>query len=158
MNNNFELKPIGKVIASNGNYSIQLKKEFISGLVGIEGFSHLQITWWGSLVDTPELRKILVSEKPYKKGPEKIGVFATRSPVRPNPLLITNISVLRIDYEKGILYTPWIDAENETPVLDIKPYHLSERVKDCRVPQWCDHWPKWDEESEAFDWQNEFNF
>lgn len=158
MNNNYELKPIGKIIASNGNYSIQLKKEFIPGLKGIDGFSHLQITWWGSLVDRPELRKILLSDKPYKKGPEKIGVFATRSPVRPNPLLITTISVLRIDHEKGIIHIPWMDAENGTPVLDIKPYHLSERVRDCAVPQWCNHWPKWDEESAAFNWQNEFNF
>lgn len=158
MNMNYEVKPIGKVFASNGKYSIQLEKEFIPGLSGIDGFSHLQITWWGSLVDQPELRSALISKKPYKKGPEKIGVFATRSPVRPNPVLITNISVLHIDYEKGIIHTPWMDAENGTPVLDIKPYHLSERVKDCVVPQWCNHWPKWDEETATFDWQNEFNF
>ncbi|MFO7369849.1 MAG: TrmO family methyltransferase [Bacteroidales bacterium] len=158
MNKNYELKPIGKVIASNGNYSIHLEKEYLSGLTEIDGFSHLQVIWWGSMVDKPELRSVLVSKKPYKKGPEKIGVFATRSPVRPNPVLITNISVLQIDHEKGIIHTPWIDAGNGTPVLDIKPYHLSERVKDCVVPDWCKHWPEWDEESGAFDWQNEFNF
>ena len=158
MNKNYELKQIGKVIADKGNYSIQLEKEYIQGLTGIDGFSHLQITWWGNLVDKPELRSALVSKKPYKKGPDKIGVFATRSPVRPNPLLITTITVLHIDHEKGIIHTPWMDAEDGTPVLDIKPYHLSERVKDCQVPEWCQHWPKWDEESGAFDWQYEFNF
>jgi tRNA (Thr-GGU) A37 N-methylase len=104
------------------------------------------------------LRSALVSKKPYKKGPETIGVFATRSPVRPNPVLITTITVLHIDHEKGIIHIPWMDAENGTPILDIKPYHLSERVHECKVPQWCNHWPKWDEESATFNWQNEFNF
>ena len=46
MNKKYELKPIGKVIASNGNYSIHLEKEYLTGLTGIEGFSHLQITGW----------------------------------------------------------------------------------------------------------------
>lgn len=158
MENKYLIKPIGLVYAANNVYSIQLEKKYLSGLTNIEGFSHLQIVWWGHLYDNPEYRGNLTAKKPYKKGPERIGVFATRSPVRPNPILITNIFVQRIDHEKGIIYTPHIDAEPGTPVLDIKPYHLSERVRNCKVPQWCEHWPKWDEESGTFNWQNEFNF
>lgn len=158
MENQIQIKPIGKVRIENGVFSIQIDKEFLPALTNIEGFSHLQVVWWGHLFDGEQYRTHLVSEKPYKKGPGKIGVFATRSPVRPNPILITTIDVIRIDYEKGILYTSYIDAENDSIILDIKPYQICERVKNCTVPQWCEHWPKWHEESETFDWESEFNF
>lgn len=158
MENAYLIHKIGKVNAERGIFSIQLEKEFIPGLKNIDGFQYLQVIWWGHLYDNPENRANLVIEKPYKKGPDKLGVFSTRSEVRPNPILITNIQVTKIDMVAGRIYTPYIDAENGTDVLDIKPYHLSERVKNCNVPSWCEHWPKWYEEAAAFDWQNEFNF
>ena len=158
MDNKFQIKPIGKVNVENGIFSIQIEKEFLPALINIEGFSHLQIIWWGHLYDGEQYRTHITTDKPYKRGPDKIGVFATHSPVRPNPILITTIAVIKIDYEMGIIYTPYIDAENGTQVLDIKPYHTSERIKNCKVPHWCEHWPKWYEDSATFDWQNEFNF
>jgi len=158
MEDKIHIQQIGVVKTDNHEFAIHLNSEYLSALMNIEGFSHLQIVWWGNLYDTPQNRANLISNKPYKKGPDKIGVFATRSPVRPNPILITTIEVQHIDYENGIIYTPYIDAENGTPVLDIKPYHLSERVKECKVPQWCENWPQWDEDAAKFDWQNEFNF
>jgi tRNA (adenine37-N6)-methyltransferase len=158
MEDKFHLKQIGSVIASKSGFSIKIDKEYLPALENIAGFSHLQIIWWGHLYEKPQFRAHLISDKPYKKGPDKIGVFATRSPVRPNPLLITTISVISIDYENGLIHTPYIDAENGSSVLDIKPYHLYERVRDCTVPQWCGHWPQWNEDSATFNWQNEFNF
>ncbi len=153
-----QIKQIGVIKTLGHTYSIVLDKDYIPALISIDGFSHLLIIWWGHLYESPEYRTNLIGDKPYTKGPEKIGVFATRSPVRPNPILITTIIVQDIDHEKGIIYTPYIDAENESPVLDIKPYHQSERVKACNVPEWCKHWPEWHEDSAAFDWENEFNF
>ncbi|MBN2424594.1 MAG: SAM-dependent methyltransferase [Calditrichaceae bacterium] len=153
-----DIHPIGIVHHENGTFCIKLKKEFIPALTNIEDFSHLQVIWWGHLYASEERLLSLIDEKPYKKGPGKIGVFATRSPVRPNPVLITNIFVQDIDFDKGIIYTPFIDAEHGTPVIDIKPYHKSERVKDCAVPDWCSHWPEWDEDTADFDWEKEFNF
>jgi len=158
MENQYQIKPIGTVNVSGNSFSIQIEKEYLPALTNINGFSHLQIVWWGNLYDGPENRACLVADKPYKNGPDKIGVFATRSPVRPNPILLTTIYVLSIDHEKGIIHTPWIDAEPGTPVLDIKPYHLSERVRDCQVPEWCRHWPEWDEETAEFNWAGVFNF
>ncbi|HEX3008205.1 MAG TPA: SAM-dependent methyltransferase [Bacteroidales bacterium] len=158
MKEQIQITPIGKVNADENGFSIVIDKTFLSALKNIEGFSHLQIVWWGHLYDAPQYRSNLVTDKPYKNGPDKLGVFATRSPVRPNPILLTTVAVLHIDHEKGVIYIPYIDAEHGTPVLDIKPYHLSERVKECSVPAWCQHWPQWDEETETFDWQKEFNF
>lgn len=152
------IKPIGVVKAGENGFQIVLDPQYKEGLTNIEGFSHLQIVWWGNLYDTEEARSNILIDKPYKKGPEKLGVFGTRSPVRPNPILLTNIYVSSIDHEKGIIDTPYIDAENNTPVLDIKPYHMSERIKDCNVPDWCKSWPQWDEETASFDWGAEFNF
>ncbi len=158
MKKEMQLKQIGKTGFENGKFFIELEDKYKSGLINIEGFSHLQIIWWGHLGDTEEKRGNIVIQKPYAKGPDKIGVFATRSESRPNPILITNIFVQEIDLDKGRIYTPYIDAEIGTPVLDIKPYHLSERIKQCKVPKWCNHWPEWYEDAGDFDWKGEFNF
>ena len=67
------------------------------------------------------------------------------------------MAVLHIDYERGVIHIPYIDAEDGTPILDIKPYHpCSDRVRDVTVPEWCGHWPKWYEDSASFDWAAEF--
>jgi len=158
MDVNFQIESIGVVNVDANEFSIQIDKAYVAALENIEGFSHLQIVWWGHLCDTPQNRSSLISEKLLKKGPDKIGVFATRSPARPNPILISIIKVKEIDYKNGIIYTPNIDAGHGTPVLDIKPYHLMERVKDCKVPQWCQHWPQWYEDSTAYNWKDEINF
>jgi tRNA (Thr-GGU) A37 N-methylase len=153
-----QLKQIGVTSFDKGRFFIEVDEKYRPGLTNIEGFSHLQVVWWGHLSDSNEKRNVLVNEKPYKKGPDKLGVFATRSEFRPNPVLITSISVQEIDFDNGRIYTPYIDAEEGTPVLDIKPYHLSERIKECRVPEWCKHWPEWYEDAGSFDWGSEFNF
>lgn len=158
MESKIQIQPIGIFHIENHNCIIKINQEYRAGLQNIRGFSHLQIVWWGNLSDTPAYRARLVENKPYKKGPDKIGVFATRSQFRPNPVLITTIAVLKIDEHNGLISTPYTDAKDGTPVLDIKPYHLFERVKTCRVPQWCSHWPQWYEDAGMFNWQNEFNF
>jgi len=157
MKNEFKIKTIGVVDTTNG-FVIKMNNEYLSALKNISGFSHLQIIWWGNQSDTDEERKILTTKKPYKKGPDEIGIFATRSQIRPNPILITTIVVLNIDFEHGLIHTPFIDALHNTPILDIKPYHFSEKVKDCSVPDWCQHWPKNYEDTATFNWENEFNF
>ena len=158
MEKSIQIEPIGRVEATNQGFIIKLKDEYKSALTNLEGFSHLQIIWWGNLFDKEEYRSVKVTDKPYSKGPEKLGIFATRSQIRPNPILLTTVFVQEIDSEQGIIRTPYIDAEPATPVLDIKPYHTSDRVRDCRVPEWCEHWPKWDEDTGSFDWAAEFNF
>jgi len=158
MKNAIQTKSIGTIKVVEGEFSIKVDKAYKSGLTNIQGFSHLQIVWWGNLFDKEEHRAQLVNEQPYKKSPAQLGVFATRSQFRPNPILITTIFVDKIDIEKGIIHTPYIDAENGTPLLDIKPYHCYENVKNCEVPTWCDHWPKSYEDSAAFAWEAEFNF
>ena len=72
-----------------------------------------------------------------------MGIFATRSPIRPNPIALTAVEKLHIDYEKGVVQIAYIDANDGSPVLDIKPYTPSlDRIEAPEVPAWCAHWPK----------------
>jgi len=158
MEDKIQIYPIGKIKSTRGEFSVILNGSMKQALKDLEGYSHIQIIWWGHLYDKPSERNRLVIDKPYKKGPEKVGVFATRSEMRPNPILITTVPVSRIDFDKGIIHLYYIDAVDGTQVLDIKPYHKTERVKDCSTPQWCSHWPEWYEDAGNFNWQSEFNF
>jgi tRNA (adenine37-N6)-methyltransferase len=68
------------------------------------------------------------------------------------------LSLIMVNLKNGIIFTPFIDAEPGSPILDIKPYFPMERVKKCDVPEWFKHWPEWSEEAISFNWQNEINF
>ena len=151
----FDIVSIGEVKSINGKVSVHLEKEYVPGLTQIKGFSHLQVIWWAHLVDNKTGRGSLMVEKLFKKAPEKLGIFSTRAPARPNPIMVSTIRVEKLDLENGIIHTPFIDAEPGTPVLDIKPYFPMERVRDCEVPEWFSHWPGWAEDATSFNWEDE---
>lgn len=155
----YKVYPIGQIKIGEGSTSIKLAEKYFSALKGLEGFSHINVLCWFDGSDTDEARNILEVPAPYKKAPDIMGIFATRSPVRPNPIALSAVQILDIDQEKGIIHIAYIDAEDGTPVLDLKPYTPSlDRVEKPAVPQWCSHWPKSCEDSGNFNWANEFNF
>jgi tRNA-Thr(GGU) m(6)t(6)A37 methyltransferase TsaA len=155
----FEVVSIGKINVNEEGMFIVLEPKFIPALKALDGFSHLSVIWWFSELDNPEMRSILEMPKPYKNGPDVMGIFSTRSPVRPNPLALTAVQVISIDYDKGIIKIAYIDANDGTPVLDIKPYTPSiDRIEKPSVPEWCSHWPTSNEQSANFAWEKEFNF
>lgn len=155
----YQVKPIGKVQTNEEGFAIKINEEYIPGLKALDGFGYVNVVWWFSECDNEAARSELEFESPYKGAPAVMGVFATRSPERPNPIALTACEVLNIDYENGIITIPFIDAENDTPVLDIKPYTPSlDRVENPVVPQWCNTWPKSVESSGDFDWSEVFNF
>lgn len=157
MKMNISCTIIGNVCAGDG-YAIQVGEPYRKGLHGLEGFSHILVVWYAhQAISLPS--DALLLEKPYVAGPDHIGIFATRSPYRVNPLCVSVVPVQSIDMETGTIHVHWIDALQDTPVIDIKPYHGSEdRVRDYSTPSWCAHWPHWMEESEDFDWDAEFTF
>lgn len=155
----YQVHSIGTICNNENGAYVQLDPPVIPALQALDGFSHINIIWWFSHFDDHEARSVLTAEQPYKKAPETMGIFATRSPVRPNPIALSTVEVTHINYEQGIIHIPYIDADHNTPVLDIKPYTPSlDRVENPRVPEWCSHWPKSLEESEQFPWEEEFNF
>jgi tRNA-Thr(GGU) m(6)t(6)A37 methyltransferase TsaA len=156
---NFNVNSIGKISVNKEGMFIKLEQKYVPALQALNGFSHLNVIWWFSDFDTEEARNILETPKPYKKAPEVMGIFATRSPVRPNPIALTAVEIINIDYENGTIQIADIDANDNSPVLDIKPYTPgADRVESPDVPEWCCHWPMSLEESENFDWEKEYNF
>lgn len=158
MENHYHITPVGFIKKDNNSFRVELLKEYLPALTCLDEFSHVQLVWWAHLSDGTENRKQLEIGKIFKKGPSKMGVFATRSPERPNPVMISTIRTEEADLENGVIRTPFIDAEDNTPVLDIKPLYPMERVKNCKAPRWSKGWPEWQEEFPGFDWSEVINF
>lgn len=157
--NDIRIFSIGRIVNEEGNVRVVLEKKYAEGLKGLEGYSHVQIIWWMDGCDNESDRAILIEEKPYKNGPEEIGVFALRSPERPNPVAVSNVNISYVDKENGIVGLYYVDAFDGSKVIDLKPYTPSiDRIEHPTTPNWCSHWPKSYEESAAFDWESEFNF
>jgi len=154
----YTIKPIGNVQVHGELYTINLDKEYLPGLKHIEGFSHLWIVWWAHLTDYPEARNRYTAKSLFITAPNETGVFASRTPERPNPVMFSAIKLESVDSENGILTIRFIDAEDGTPVLDIKPYFPMERIRDCHSPKWFAHWPQWAEDAEIFNWKDEIRF
>jgi tRNA (adenine37-N6)-methyltransferase len=93
---------------------LEISPEFAEGLTDIEGFSHVFVIW---LFDRSEGFE-LMGTPPSDNRPH--GVFATRSPFRPNPIGLTVVEVL--GREGARLHVRGIDMLEGTPILDIKPY------------------------------------
>lgn len=85
-------------------------------LRGIEGYSHLWLIWGFSKVDSwsPTVRP------PRLGGNKRMGVFATRSPYRPNPIGLSSVRLVRVG--QGELVVSGADVLDLTPIYDIKPY------------------------------------
>src|SRR4030088_2766925 len=93
---------------------LKVLPEFELGLTDIEGFSHLFVIW-----EFDQSRNFdLFGTPPFDDRPH--GVFATRSPRRPNPIGLTTVELRRRDGTE--LHVRGVDMLNGTPVLDIKPY------------------------------------
>lgn len=155
----FSVISIGRTFAGESGFGVEIAPEYRAGLRGLEGFSYVQVLWWGTECDNEHSRGKLVENKPYRNAPEILGTFATRSPERPNPIGVSVAYVTHVDAENGVIGLAWLDAFDGTPVIDIKPYVPSiDRVEAPEVPEWCAHWPKNVETSGEFDWEDEFLF
>jgi tRNA-Thr(GGU) m(6)t(6)A37 methyltransferase TsaA len=97
--------------------TLELMREFEAGLTDIEGFSHLYVLWEFDRSEGYDL----VSRPPTDDRAH--GVFASRSPRRPNPIALTVVELL--GREGGSLRVRGVDMLDGTPILDIKPYMSS---------------------------------
>lgn len=108
---------------------LEILPQFEAGLADIEGFSHLFVVWvfdrsgGFELLGTPP-----IDDRPH-------GVFATRSPRRPNPIGLTVVELL--SREGNALHVRGVDMLDGTPILDLKPY-LSSIPADQLKRGWVD--------------------
>lgn len=112
---------------------ICISEEWEEGLQGLEEFSHVVVVFW---LDRPKEQEIPLRVHPEaKEDMPLVGLFATRTPLRPNPIGITTVELLRV--EGNELTVLGLDAFDGTPVLDIKPYLVRGDLKpDASVPDW----------------------
>lgn len=96
---------------------LEILPQFEPGLTDIEGFSHLIVLWVFDRVNAQD-RMELIGTPPSDNRPH--GVFATRSPRRPNPIGFTVVELVRRN--GGSLHVRGVDMLDGTPILDIKPY------------------------------------
>jgi tRNA-Thr(GGU) m(6)t(6)A37 methyltransferase TsaA len=103
---------------------LEILTEFEAGLADIEGFSHLFVLWVFDRVEGYELLATPPADNRVH------GVFATRSPMRPNPIGLTTVELLRRD--NRMLHVRGIDMLDGTPILDLKPYLSSIATENLR--------------------------
>jgi len=139
-----KLKPIGLVrnefedtIPHGWRESLShiiVAEKWSPALDGLEGFSHLFILFW--------LHRIR-EQAPLHVHPQKrqdlpvVGLFATRTPVRPNPIGLQIVEL--VSRKENVLTIRGLDALNESPVLDIKPYlPRGDSIPQARIPHWLE--------------------
>ena len=113
----------GLVVEAKGTIVFEPKYRDPDALRGIGGFSHLWLIWGFSAVEQDGFTPLV--RPPRLGGNEKRGVFATRSPFRPNELGLSVVKLEGVEKTKGrgtVLNVGGVDLLDKTPIYDIKPY------------------------------------
>lgn len=127
--------PIGHVQKSEDRTLIVLDEKYEPGLLGLDGFSHIYVFWWFDRNDTPEGRAVLQVHPRGDRNNPLTGVFATRSPRRPNLIALTLCKIVAI--KENLIELENIDAFDKTPVIDIKPFIPGyDTAADAQAPEW----------------------
>jgi len=139
---NICLKPVGFVKTDAVGHKVRDKKvisqivfreELAEALEGIEEFSHMFILFWLNKISDQGRKKMKVHPRGRSDMP-LLGIFATRTPHRPNPIGLTRVKLLNV--KGNIITVQGLDAFDGTPVLDIKPFDRWDTTEDFKVPEW----------------------
>jgi tRNA-Thr(GGU) m(6)t(6)A37 methyltransferase TsaA len=135
MTDKFYIFPVGCIKKQDGAIWIEIFDAYSDALLGLEGFSHIQVFFWFHKNDTADRRKTLrVHPRKDKKNPLS-GVFATHSPLRPNLIGLTLCKIKSIRDNRVEIED--IDTFDGTPVIDIKCYIPGSTLEsDVCVPDW----------------------
>lgn len=152
------LRPIGRVVRGRSpgaqddhweqaEAEIEIDATWAEALDGLEGFSHIWVVWWLDRFDGPPVQRKVRPER--RQEMPLVGLLATRSPHRPNPLAMTAVRLLAHDGAR--LRVQGLDAYEGTPVLDIKPYlRRGDLISEATAPEWLNNlWRIHDEERES---------
>jgi len=122
------------------NYREELSEIIIESsleeaLEGLEENSHILVIYWMNRV--PEEDRDLLKVRPLRRDDlPLVGILATKAPNRPNGIGVTTVELICRD--RNVLKVKGLDAWNETPVLDVKPFTLTpETLPVIRGPRWA---------------------
>lgn len=142
----FKDEPIGEYLFINNRGVLQFreterlkKNEIETSLKSIKEGDYIRVHWWFNRFDKKEFRKQCTCNPPYENAP-KCGIFATRSPVRPNPLASTVVKVCAADPYNYSIDISGFDGFEHSMILQIMPYEDKEVFNDVKVPKWVEHW------------------
>jgi len=109
-----ENMPVQTSASKDIEAEIEIFEDYIEGISDLEGFSHIYLIFFLNMVRETKLRVI-----PFLDTVER-GIFATRSPARPNPVGLSLVELVSVN--KNVLKIRGVDMLDGTPVIDIKPY------------------------------------
>ena len=111
--NNAPYQPVDQ---EEDSFSIEIHRDYVDGLNDLSKFSYAYVLFYAHQAQG---RAEMVVSPPWAKG-KKVGLFSSRSPVRPNPI---GLSVVRIkEIRENMIFISGIDVFDGTPLLDVKPY------------------------------------
>lgn len=115
----YSVHPVGWVRKSAGKTYIEIDKRYQPALMGVEELCSIWVLYWFDRNDTPEQRAVLQVHPRGNPANPLRGVFATRSPLRPNLIALSQVGIVAV--KDNVIEIDGIDAFADTPVLDLKP-------------------------------------
>ena len=101
---------------SNARGTVKILPQYSEGLSDLGDFSHIYLIY-----HFHKAKEYKLKVKPFLDDEER-GIFATRAPLRPNPIGISIVRLISIDIQENKIELQGVDMLDQTPVLDIKPY------------------------------------
>ena len=115
----YSVHPIGWVRKSEGMTTIVIDERYQPAMLGIEALDAVWVLYWFDRNDNPATRSVLQVHPQGNPANPLRGVFATRSPFRPNLIALSRVKILSV--RGNVIEIDGIDAFPDTPVLDLKP-------------------------------------
>ncbi len=133
----FAVHSIGTIRNDGKNPRIEIDRPYREAMDGLESFSHVNVFYWFHENDNEEGRAFL-KVNPCKNPENPLaGVFATHSPLRPNPVGMTRCRIVGSDKTAGVVFIDAIDAFDGSPLIDIKCYiPPDDKDENFRIPDW----------------------
>ena len=140
--NEIKLKSIGYVRRASKQENVKdrslvseitIRKGLTKALEGIEEFSHVFVLFYMHQVSEKDKKALKVHPRGRMDLP-LVGLFATRTPLRPNPVGLALVELLK--RRENVLVVQGLVAFDGTPVLDLKPYDNWDAVVNIRIPEW----------------------
>ena len=116
-------KQAGLVESLEGEIVFEPAYRDADALRGLDGFDYIWLLWGFSA--NAHAANSMVVRPPLLGGNKRVGVFATRSPYRPNPIGLSSVRLVKIDFDRidgPVIHVSGADLMDGTPIYDIKPY------------------------------------
>jgi len=129
------MNPIGTVRVEGERVRLEILPQFAPALKGLQDFSHLWVFFWFHDNDTPEQRATLQVHPRRDPVNPLTGVFACRSPERPNLIGLTACRIVKLS--GNVIEVAGLDARDGTPIVDLKPYiPKGDSIPAATAPEW----------------------